>query len=133
MKLTTQEARQIGAAIETAYAKNPSTANVGRAAYEAVFPIAAAEALAELTQNEVNTLVRYLDREGGMPEGWALIINEHIFANRLAHLTANPDPAVEAATEVLKEFASDWKHVPEYAAKVVAAVDHARAGQRGSK
>jgi hypothetical protein len=92
----------------------------GRKAYELLRPLILAEALAKPTSQEITNAWVVSDGEPGN----SMV---RIFSNRLAALTKEKDPAVEAVTkQLLRRGVSEGHTYAQFAAEIVAAVDKAR-------
>lgn len=116
-QLTDEQYEQIGcAALKWAaqmrgLMENTNIPLVGRAAYEAAYPLAVVDALAELS-NEEKAYVwgEFVALENiGMYDRDSMLFKviDRLISRRSAALTAKPDPAVEAVKAVLDEFRSD--------------------------
>jgi hypothetical protein len=98
---------------------------IGRAAYAASFPYAVAEALGEFTDAEwsyISSVAKPLKpRDKDYPRNRA----DAALSRRVTALTAKPDAAVEAVTDLLVDACKSGREFS--ATELVAAVDAARA------
>lgn len=115
---SSEQLKEIG--IKTGWAEEYAEKR-GRIAYDACLPIIAGEALRDPDDDELTAcIVSYgSERHAGCVK--------KAFVNRLAAMTAKPDPRVEAVSKILRDEAIMRGCIfDEAAAKIVAAVDEAR-------
>lgn len=121
MQVSAEQLRGISYAHDSA--EHQGREAMGRAAFEVSCKIA----LAAPTEDEI----RKAHSGVGQEDGTCIVAVKRLIANRLASLTARPDPAVEAVLALIKtdgEYAVCVAppHVRKQAEEIVAAVDQAR-------